>query len=61
MKTKYKKYEFCKSKGCIGVQWDDGKLNCPILPEECLFTAKEFHHWLESEGFEIVEREKRTQ
>ena len=54
MEEKYKKYEFCKDKGCIGVQWEDGKFDCPMLPEECLFTAKELHHWLVARGFKIV-------
>jgi len=55
---KYKKYEFCTSKGCIGVQWENGKLDCTMLPDECLFTAKEFHRWLRDNGFEIVKKEK---
>jgi len=56
LNTPYKKYEFCTSKGCIGVQMENGKLDCPMLPEECLFTAKEFHRWLRDNGFEIVKK-----
>jgi len=56
LNTPYKKYEFCTSKGCIGVQMENGKLDCPMLPEECLFTAKELHLWIDENGFEIVKK-----
>ena len=49
----YKKYEFCKD------------INCPCLIsgncivqhiDECLYTAKEFHKWLNKNDYKIIKR-----
>jgi len=56
LNTKYKKYEFCKSVGCWELEKQDGVEFCRAGDEECSYTAKEFHHWLNRNGFEIVKK-----
>lgn len=51
----YRKYEFCENVGCPTIK-NGGK--CRIEPSMCWCTAKEFHHWLNENGFKIV-KEKR--
>ena len=49
-RTRYQKYEFCDTIDCPGMR--NGK--CQVKQEDCIRTAKEFHHWLSDNGFEIV-------
>jgi len=53
---KYKKHEFCITEGCAGMRSNiDGVYDyCSYAPEHCLKTAKEFHKWLQANGFQIV-------
>ena len=46
----YKKYEFCKAFKCPALKDN----LCRTDPEVCVFSAKEFHHWLKENGFKIV-------
>jgi len=55
---KYEKFEFCKAKKCINLQSKNWIIKCLWLPKDCVFTAKEFHEWLNKNGFEIVKKEK---
>ena len=48
----YKEYEFCKSVGCSALV--DSK--CKYDKTHCIHTAKEFHMWLNGNGFKIVKR-----
>lgn len=51
----YRKYEFCEDIDCIGMR--HGK--CSVKgPNECICTAKDFHHWLNENGFKIVKAAK---
>lgn len=50
-KREYQKYEFCKAVNCAGLE--NGKCNVP-LDGSCIHTAKELHHWLNKNGFQIV-------
>jgi hypothetical protein len=49
-KREYHKYEFCRAVGCIG---NAPTNKCNVDPGMCIHTAKEFHHWLNDNGFEI--------
>jgi len=54
---KYKKYEFCKSVGCWELEKQDGVEFCRAGDEDCSYTAKEFHHWIDANGFEITKKD----
>ena len=55
----YQKYEFCKAVDCryhYPENVFEGE-NCAATgKKECPYTAKEFHHWLNDSGFEIVKK-----
>jgi hypothetical protein len=47
----YQKHEFCRSVKCLDFR--NGKCWAQV-DEDCLMTAKEFHHWLKENGFKVV-------
>lgn len=55
-KREYRKYEFCKDIACFELGENN---NCQETPDKCTKTAKEFHHWLNENGFEIVKKDIR--
>lgn len=64
--TDYKRREYCKSIKCPVQMLMNGKKEGSkeydeikeICREKCLHTAREFHHWLDENGFLIVKPEK---
>lgn len=50
-KLEYQKYDFCKSKNC----WRFFENKC--LDIGCQYTAKEFHQWLQKNGFILLRKE----
>jgi len=46
--NKYQKYEFCSDIECLSFELG------ACQNAECSHTAKEFHHWLSENGFEIL-------
>lgn len=49
----YKNHEFCKSINCPYI---DKKINyCSVV--HCKFSAKDFHDWLNKNGYSIVQLE----
>lgn len=52
-KQDYEKYEFCKAINCPLIEYF-GK--CCIAG--CLYTAKDFHQWLQDSGYKIVKETK---
>lgn len=53
-KREYMKYEFCKAVRCCNLNKDGG---CNTEPSKCLMTAKEFHHWLKDNRFQIKKKD----
>ena len=52
-KREYQKYEFCQAVDCR-YYYHKNVFQCGATgKKECPFTAKEFHHWLVYNGFEI--------
>jgi hypothetical protein len=47
----YQKHEFCEADACA---FADIKDSCPLKPEDCKRTAKEFHDWLKDNRYKIV-------
>jgi len=56
IKRKYQKYEYCKDVNCPC--YIRGTKDLQVLPNciasDCVMTAKDFHHWLKENGFEII-------
>jgi hypothetical protein len=58
----YKKYQFCKAVKCeclippseINDIWEDCIFD---NPGDCIYTAKEFHQWLKTNGF-VISKQK---
>ena len=50
----YEKYEYCKSIQCPDLQSCAAIYFCDNTADYCRRTAKEFHHWLKENGFQIV-------
>ena len=48
----YKKYEFCKSVGCIELTKKE-PIKCGAV-YKCVYTAREFHRWLKNNGYKIL-------
>ena len=53
----YQKYEFCKAVKCDAL-FAGADSKCFFLPEKCKFTAKEFHEWLNKNGFFITKLDR---
>jgi len=51
-KREYQKYEFCKAMNCSWFQYG----TCTIKPG-CSYSARQFHGWLNEEGFEIIKEQ----
>ena len=49
-KKEYKDHEFCKSVKCLWRRFSE----CDVDANNCVYTAKEFHKWLKSNGYRIV-------
>jgi UDP-N-acetyl-D-mannosaminuronic acid transferase (WecB/TagA/CpsF family) len=48
----YQKYEFCRDMECDNLY---NQASCVVDdPYGCVFTAREFHHWLKENGYRIV-------
>lgn len=56
--NKYKDYEFCKAVECSELIKPYDKLDSKCNLSECVKTAKEFHGWLNINGYKIVKREQ---
>ena len=54
-KRRYEKYEYCKAVDCHGIS---NASRCCLKDGDCDRTAKEFHIWIEENGFEIVKAAK---
>ena len=54
----YQDYEFCKAVECSELIKPYDKLDSKCNLSECVKTAKEFHEWLNSNGYRIVKREQ---
>ena len=53
----YSSYEFCKYVECKNLETDpflfDQRI-CQVADEVCLFTAKQFNFWLQSNNFVLL-------
>ena len=47
----YEKYEFCSNIRCGFFHHIE--IKC-LNKHRCIFSAKDFHHWLKDNGFKIV-------
>ena len=57
----YQKYEFCHAVNCPSIRRAmvrDGKCKTPNAL--CIYSAKDFHKWLNENGFEIIKINKTT-
>ena len=55
----YEKCEFCKQIKCECLIPESEELGIPIScnfshDKDCIYTAREFHHWLKENGFKII-------
>jgi len=50
--NKYKQYEYCKAVGCLGLNGSECTSN------GCFKTAKDFHTWLDKNGYDIRKKEE---
>lgn len=51
IKREYQKHEFCSDIECLSFAFG------ACQSAECIFSAKDFHHWLKKNGFKIVKGE----
>ena len=56
--NEYQNYDFCKDVECSELIKPYDKLDSKCNLSECVKTAKEFHKWLNSNGYSIVKREQ---
>ena len=56
--NEYQNYDFCKDVECSELIKPYDKLDSKCNLSECVKTAKEFHKWLNSNGYKIVKREQ---
>jgi len=52
--NKYKQYEFCKAIGCLGFNGSE----CRAIG--CFRSAKDFHTWLDKNGYNIKREKEKT-
>jgi len=53
VEKEYKDHEFCKAVDCL---WSTCS-GCSTDAKQCVYTAKEFHRWLKSNGYKIVKED----
>ena len=56
--NEYQNYDFCKDVECSELIKPYDKLDSKCNLSECVKTAKEFHKWLNSNGYRIVKCEQ---
>ncbi|NDY73962.1 hypothetical protein [Desulfobacter hydrogenophilus] len=54
MGKEYQRHEFCRVVGCPGLSDD----KCTAPGAFCLFTARQFHEWLQDNGYRIIKPSK---
>jgi len=53
--TNYQKYAFCESVRCCN--YHNNK--CTTEPKHCVYTAKEFHKWLQKKEYKLIRKIKK--